>query len=94
VIRRRVDVRWRLQAPDIEKLVITQRKILEAAVPCLKPGGRLVYSTCSIERAENAAQVEAFLAAHPELELVETRDALPFRDGTDGAYAALIRRKA
>ncbi|WAC21348.1 methyltransferase domain-containing protein [Luteolibacter sp. SL250] len=94
VIRRRVDVRWRLQAPDIEKLVVTQRKILEAALPCLKPGGRLVYSTCSIERAENAAQVEAFLAAHPELELVETRDALPFRDGTDGAFAALIRRKA
>jgi len=93
VIRRRVDVRWRLQAPDIDKLVVTQRKILEAALPCLKPGGRLVYSTCSIERAENAAQVEAFLSAHPELELVETRDALPFRDGTDGAFAALIRRK-
>jgi len=93
VIRRRVDVRWRLQAPDIEKLVITQRKILEAALPCLAPGGRLVYSTCSIERAENTAQVEAFLAAHPELELVETRDAMPFRDGTDGAFAALIRRK-
>ncbi|MBX3740278.1 MAG: methyltransferase domain-containing protein [Akkermansiaceae bacterium] len=94
VIRRRVDVRWRLQSPDIEKLVITQRKILEAALPCLKPGGRLVYSTCSIEKAENLAQVEAFLTAHPELELVETRDALPFRDGTDGAFAALIRRKA
>ena len=90
VIRRRVDVRWRLQAPDIEKLVITQRKILEAALPCLKPGGRLVYSTCSIENAENIDQVNAFLADHPELKLVETRDALPFRDGTDGAFAALM----
>lgn len=94
VIRRRVDVRWRLQAPDIERLVITQRKILEAALPCLKPGGRLVYSTCSIEKAENQAQVDSFLADHPELELVETRDALPHRDGTDGAFAALIRKKA
>ncbi len=92
VIRRRVDVRWRLQSPDIDKLVATQRRILEAALPCLKPGGRLVYSTCSIERAENLGQVEAFLAAHPELQLVETRDALPFRDATDGAFAALIRR--
>ncbi len=93
VIRRRVDVRWRLQSPDIDKLVLTQRKILEAAVPCLKPGGRLVYSTCSIEKAENQAQVEAFLADHPELELKETRDALPFRDGTDGAFAALIVKR-
>lgn len=94
VIRRRVDVRWRLQAPDIEKLVITQRKILESALTCLKPDGRLVYSTCSIERAENLGQVEAFLEAHPELELVETREALPFRDHTDGAFAALIRKKS
>lgn len=93
VIRRRVDVRWRLQVPDIEKLVITQRKILENALPCLKPGGRIVYSTCSIERSENQGQVDAFLSDHPELELVEVRDALPFRDQTDGAFAALIVKK-
>lgn len=93
VVRRRVDVRWRLQAPDIDKLVITQRKILEAAVPCLKPGGRLVYSTCSIERSENLGQVESFLADHPELELKEIREAFPHRDGTDGAFAALIVKR-
>ncbi len=93
VIRRRVDVRWRLQAPDIEKIAVTQRKILENALPCLKPGGRMVYSTCSIEAEENLGQIEAFLADHPELELQATRDALPFRDGTDGAFAARIERK-
>jgi 16S rRNA (cytosine967-C5)-methyltransferase len=93
VVRRRVDVRWRLQSPDIEKLAVTQRKILEAAVPCLKPGGRIVYSTCSIERSENIAQIESFLADHPELELKETRDAFPQRDGTDGAFAALIVKR-
>jgi 16S rRNA (cytosine967-C5)-methyltransferase len=93
VIRRRVDVRWRLQAPDIEKIAITQRKILENALPCLKPGGRLVYSTCSIEREENIGQVEAFLADHPELELKGVREALPFRDQTDGAFAARIERR-
>ncbi|MBC8125533.1 MAG: methyltransferase domain-containing protein [Gloeobacteraceae cyanobacterium ES-bin-144] len=90
VIRRRVDVRWRLQAPDIEKIAITQRKILENALPCLKPGGRIVYSTCSIEHEENLGQIESFLADHPELRLVSTRDALPFRDHTDGAFAARI----
>ena len=94
VIRRRVDVRWRLQAPDIARIAVTQRAILENALVCLKPGGRLVYSTCSIEAEENLGQVEAFLAAHPELELQEMRDALPFRDGTDGAFAARIGFKA
>jgi 16S rRNA (cytosine967-C5)-methyltransferase len=93
VIRRRVDVRWRLQAPDIDKIAITQRKILENAFTCLKPGGRIVYSTCSIEHTENLGQVEAFLADHPELELRATRDALPFRDQTDGAFAARIEWK-
>jgi 16S rRNA (cytosine967-C5)-methyltransferase len=93
VIRRRVDVRWRLQAPDIEKIAITQRKILENALLCLKPGGRLVYSTCSIEPEENLSQVEAFLTDHPEYQLQSTREALPFRDGTDGAFAARIGRK-
>lgn len=94
VIRRRVDVRWRLQAPDIDKITVTQRKILENALVCLKPGGRIVYSTCSIEHEENLGLVEAFLADHPELELRATRDALPFRDATDGAFAARIERKA
>jgi 16S rRNA (cytosine967-C5)-methyltransferase len=93
VIRRRVDVRWRLQAPDIEKIAVTQRKILENALPCLKPGGRIVYSTCSIEPEENLGQVEAFLTAHPDCRLEATREALPFRDGTDGAFAARITRK-
>ena len=90
VIRRRVDVRWRLQAPDIVALVATQRQILENALPCLKPGGRIVYSTCSLEHAENLGQIEAFLAAHPALKLHSTRDALPFRDHTDGAFAACV----
>lgn len=94
VIRRRVDVRWRLQAPDIEKIAVTQRKILENALACLKPGGRIVYSTCSIEHEENLGQVEAFLADHPELTLHSTRDSIPYRDEMDGAFAARIERKS
>jgi len=90
VIRRRVDVRWRLQAPDIAKIALTQRKILDHALPCLKPGGRLVYSTCSLEAEENLGQVEAFLADKPQLQLHSYRQALPFRDHTDGAFAARI----
>jgi 16S rRNA C967 or C1407 C5-methylase (RsmB/RsmF family) len=51
-----------------------------------------VYSTCSIEAAENSALVEAFLADHPALRLAATRSALPFTDHTDGAFAARIER--
>jgi 16S rRNA (cytosine967-C5)-methyltransferase len=94
VIRRRVDVRWRLQAPDIAKIALTQRKIIENSLVCLKPGGRIIYSTCSIERTENLEVVEAFLADHPELILHSTREALPFRDKTDGAFAARIEFKS
>ncbi len=93
VLRRRVDARWRLSPQQIDDLVVIQRAILDAALPCLKPGGRLVYSTCSIEPEENSLQIERFLAEHPELELAGTREALPPRDGTDGAFAAMIRRR-
>jgi 16S rRNA (cytosine967-C5)-methyltransferase len=90
VIRRRVDVRWRLQVPDITRLVHTQRQIIEHALPCVKPGGRLVYSTCSIEPEENQTQIESVLADHPGLRLAASRVVLPFTDHTDGAYAARL----
>lgn len=92
VFRRRVDVRWRLRPADITELSKLQRKILENALPCLKPGGRLVYSTCSIEAEENEDLIAAVLVDHPELHLAGTRQALPQCDGTDGAFAACLSR--
>lgn len=91
VFRRRVDVRWRLKPSDITALTKLQRQIIENALPCLKPGGRLVYSTCSIEAEENAGLIDALLAEHPELTLEASHQALPQRDGTDGAFAARLR---
>ena len=82
-----------MKPSDITELTKLQRQIIENALPCLKPGGRLVYSTCSIEAEENDGLIEALLADHPELELEGTRQALPQRDGTDGAFAALLRLK-
>lgn len=94
VIRRRVDVRWRLQPQDIERIALTQRCILENALPCLKPGGRIVYSTCSIEPMENEELIDAFLRDHPGCALEGSRSSLPFRDGADGAFAARIVKTA
>lgn len=90
VFRRRVDVRWRLRAKDIEELTKLQRQILENALPCLKPGGRIVYSTCSIEPEENEDLILQLLADHPELSLEKSHQALPQLDGSDGAYAARL----
>jgi 16S rRNA (cytosine967-C5)-methyltransferase len=65
---------------------------LDNAVACLKLGGRIVYSTCSIEAQENQEQIDRFLADHPNFKLIDTREALPFKDGTDGAFAARLER--
>jgi len=92
VFRRRVDARWRLQKPDLEKLLVIQREILKAAAPCLKPGGRLVYSTCSIDPEENIEQVKRFVGGGGGYSLGGTRQILPFEDETDGAFAAVITR--
>ena len=89
VIRRRVDVRWRLQPADIEALAITQTSILENALPCLKPGGRIVYSTCSIETSENIELVNAFVEKHDLKVKAKTR-IIPTQHGTDGAFVAVI----
>lgn len=90
VFRRRVDVRWRLRPSDIADLTRLQRQIVENALPCLKPDGRLVYSTCSIEAEENEDLIARLLADHPELRLDGSRQATPQQDGTDGAFASRL----
>jgi 16S rRNA (cytosine967-C5)-methyltransferase len=105
--RRHPDARWRLTPNDIAILAATQRSILHAASSAVRPGGLLVYSTCSLETEENDAQVETFLASHPEFTLepppegtvpAAVLDAgrlrvLPQRHGADGAFAARMRRR-
>lgn len=90
VMRRRLDARWRLRGEDIVALTGIQEKILENALPCLKPGGRIVYSTCSIESEENHDLAARFVAEHRGWKIDTECQALPYRDHTDGAYAARI----
>ncbi len=92
VLQRRVDARWRLEEAEFARLAFLQGRILEAAASAVKPGGRLVYSTCSIDREEDRAVVDAFLAGHPEFHMEEDYLALPHREQADGAYAARMRR--
>lgn len=92
VLRRRVEVRWRLSALRLPELLELQARLLDRAVDLVRPGGRVVYSTCSIEHAENGAQVEALLARRDDVRLESEQSRMPTRGGGDGGYTALLTR--
>ncbi len=104
--RRHPDARWRLKMSDLAVLGALQRAIIRAAATVVRPGGLLVYSTCSLEPEENDEQIESFLSEHPDWSLEPPPDGavpdavldagrlrvLPQRHGADGAFAARLRR--
>ncbi|HVV01038.1 MAG TPA: 16S rRNA (cytosine(967)-C(5))-methyltransferase RsmB [Verrucomicrobiae bacterium] len=94
VIRRRVDLRWRIKPEEITRLRGVQLDLLNQAGPLLKSGGTLVYSTCSLEPEENGEVTRAFLASNPWFQLEAERELLPFQDQTDGAYVARLKKSA
>ena len=107
-LRRNPDIKWR--PLDLAALCATQAQILAAAAALVRPGGRLVYATCSLLRAENEDIVNTFLAAHPQFVAVPAREILarrhialgcdrelrllPHRHHTDGFFAAAFDRSA
>lgn len=93
VLRRRADARWRISSERIGTITDLQYKILTACAGLLNENGRLVYSTCSLEAEENEDLVARWISEHPEFLLVKTGKCFPPESETDGAFAALIRRK-
>jgi 16S rRNA (cytosine967-C5)-methyltransferase len=109
-LRRNPELKWRHAARAVDELVAKQRRILEAAARLVKPGGRLVYATCSILREENEGVVEAFSAGAPhfrplpcealfaaqriDLDTGERLRLWPHRHNTDGFFAAAFERAA
>jgi 16S rRNA (cytosine967-C5)-methyltransferase len=93
VLGKRPEARWRLSPSDFQELVPQQKRLLTLALTRLLPGGRIVYSTCSIEPEENSQVVQQTLAAHPEFELVREIAHHPGRPA-DGGYQALLRRRS
>lgn len=93
VIRRKSDLRLKKNFDEIKKLPTLQLEILESAAKSLKRGGILIYSTCTILKAENENVVEKFLAANKNFELEEKKLFLPHIDGTDGFFYAKFMKK-
>lgn len=112
-LRRNPDLKWRNSPESIAELAVKQASIVDAAARLVKPGGRLVYATCSLLRDENEAIVEGFLATHADFEIESATDILkaqgivldgradpdallalwPHRAGTDGFFAAVLKRR-
>ena len=90
VMRRRVDVRWRLRPKDFIRMPKEQFQISRAAISLLKPGGVFVYSTCSLEPEENEQLIGRLLNEFPRIRPAREESCLPFRDHFDGAFAARL----
>jgi 16S rRNA (cytosine967-C5)-methyltransferase len=91
VLRRRVDLRWRISAAEISRLHQTQLDLLKLAATKLKSRSVLIYSTCSLEPEENSEVVKEFLREHAGFKLENERELLPFADSVDGAYVARLK---
>jgi 16S rRNA (cytosine967-C5)-methyltransferase len=109
VIRRNPEAKWRLLPDDVARLAAAQRVMLKNAIRMLKPGGVLLYSTCSTSLEENEVVVREFLSQHPHCVLENLHEifpdlrelfteegmfrAWPHRHGMDGFFSARIRKK-
>jgi len=97
-LQSRPDLRWRTSPERIAELSVLQARILRAGAGAVAPGGVLVYSVCTISRAESEAVIDAFLAGAPDFHAEPVgdgrpyRQTLPHRDGTDGFFIARLRR--
>lgn len=90
-LRRNPEIRWRISETDIHELAAQQQLFLNHAARVLKPGGQLVYSTCSTEPDENEKVVAAFLDSHTQFQPIKTIRTWPHREGTDGFFIAGFR---
>ena len=92
-LRRNPEIRWRLSPADFAWLAEQQQRILRRAVEMVKPGGRLIYSTCSVEYDENEQVIQDVLASDDHFRPLNTIRTWPHREGADGFFIATFQRR-
>jgi 16S rRNA (cytosine967-C5)-methyltransferase len=94
VLRRNPDAKWKLEPKFIERIKTTQQEVLKTYSTMVKPGGKMVYATCSILPSENQEQINSFLASESgkEFNFVKDKKILAHQNGFDGFYMALLER--
>lgn len=93
VIGKKPDLKYRMTEKDEKSLAKLQKDILKVTASYVKKKGRLLYSTCTIDRMENEDNTKWFLENHPEFELIKEKQRIPGKDAGDGFYMALFVRK-
>ena len=93
VLRRNPDSKWKLQPEFLDEIRKTQAAILSRYSKMVKPGGKLVYATCSVLPSENQNQVKQFLAQHSDFDLLKDQKILSSQSGFDGFYMAVLEKK-
>ena len=93
--RRHPDTKWRLTPEQLERRMAEQDAVLDQAAPFVKPGGRMVYVTCSLFAEENEDRLEVFLARRPDFALAQPGTRMtPLEAGTDGFFVAVLTRSS
>ncbi|MCB0451416.1 MAG: class I SAM-dependent methyltransferase [Aequorivita sp.] len=95
VLKRNPDAKWKLQPEFMDKIHTTQKELLDSYSRMVKPGGQMVYATCSILPSENEMQVKAFLSREEgkDFTLLNEEKIMPSKSGFDGFYISLLQKK-
>ena len=93
VMAKKTDIRYKMTREKAQELALLQRQILNVVHDYVKPGGTLLYSTCTIRKPENEENVEWFLSGHPEFSLEMMRQMYPGEVGNDGFFLAKLVKK-
>lgn len=93
VLRKKTDIKYRMSEKQQQELVALQRSILDVVCNYVRPGGTLIYSTCTIHRAENEGNVDFFIKNHPEYKIIETKQMFPEEKLGDGFFIAKLLRE-
>ena len=91
VLSRKPEIKYN-DSSAMDEIIVIQRNLLENAYDLLKRNGKMVYSTCTINKKENEKQIQAFIKRHPDMKVLEERTILPFEYHSDGFYMCLLKK--